>query len=120
MKHVFITLDDGKAASAEADRLIMLQYTFIELEIPSGFTPNGDLANDTWIISRPGGLEELRNADIKIFNKRGIEVFQTSGFDQPWDGTSNGEVLPSDTYFYTIDLHLRNKKTYRGTVTILR
>jgi gliding motility-associated-like protein len=98
----------------------MLQYTFIELEIPSGFTPNGDLANDKWVISRPGGIEKLKDAEIKIFNKRGIQVFRTNGFDQPWDGTLNGEVLPADTYFYMIDLNLRSKKTYRGVVILLR
>lgn len=120
IKDVFITLNDGEASSAEADRLIMLQYTFIELEIPSGFIFNGDLANDKWIISRPGGIEKLKNAEIKIFNKRGIQVFRASGFDQPWDGTLNGEVLPADTYFYMIDLNLRSKKTYRGVVILLR
>jgi gliding motility-associated-like protein len=120
IKDIFITLNDGEASSAEADRLIMLQYTFIELEIPSGFTPNGDLANDKWVISRPGGIEKLKDAEIKIFNKRGIQVFRTNGFDQPWDGTLNGEVLPADTYFYMIDLNLRSKKTYRGVVILLR
>jgi gliding motility-associated-like protein len=120
IKDIFITLNDGEASSAEADRLIMLQYTFIELEIPSGFTPNGDLANDKWIISRPGGIEKLKDAEIKIFNKRGIQVFRTNGFDQPWDGTLNGEVLPADSYFYMIDLNLRSKKTYRGIVILLR
>jgi gliding motility-associated-like protein len=120
MKRAAITLNDGKASSEEEERLIMLQYTFIDLEIPSGFTPNGDQANDHWIISRPGGIEKLKNADIKVFNRRGVQVFQTRGFEQPWDGTLNGEVLPADTYYYMIDLNLRNKKTYRGIITILR
>jgi gliding motility-associated-like protein len=120
MKSIFITLHDGKASSEERDRLIMPQYTFIDLEIPSGFTPNGDQANDSWIISRPGGIEKLKDAEIKVFNKRGIQVFRARGFERPWDGTINGEVLPADSYFYMIDLNLRNKKTYRGIVTILR
>jgi predicted enzyme involved in methoxymalonyl-ACP biosynthesis len=40
------------------------------------------------------------------------------GFEQ-WDGVWNGETLPSDTYFYTIELNY-NKVRYKGTVTILR
>jgi large repetitive protein len=120
-KTVFFTLNDGQTESVPKDKLILLQYTFIEFEIPSGFTPNGDQANDTWIIDRPGGgLDEMDHAVISVYNKKGILVFRAKGFDRPWDGTMNGELLPADTYFFTIDLQLRNKKTYKGIVTILR
>ncbi|MEX2232877.1 MAG: tandem-95 repeat protein [Cyclobacteriaceae bacterium] len=120
-KIVFFTLNDGETESVSKDKVIILRYTFIEFEIPSGFTPNGDHANDTWVIDRPGGgLEEMDNAIISVYNKQGVLVFRTKGFDRPWDGTMNGELLPADTYFFTIDLQLRNKKTYKGIVTILR
>jgi gliding motility-associated-like protein len=120
MKSVYFKANDGKVWSDEKDRIITLQYTFIELEIPSGFTPNGDNANDKWIITRPGGLEKLTEATIRVFTRRGVKVFETDGFDHPWDGTMNGEPLPADSYFFTIDLKLRSKKTYKGIVTILR
>lgn len=120
-KQVTFTLNDGEAESEATDKVIMLQYTFVEFEIPSGFTPNGDSANDTWIIDRPGGgLEEMDDAVISVYNKRGELVYRTRGFSRPWDGRRNGELLPADTYFYTIDLQLRSKKTYKGIVTILR
>lgn len=120
-KTVYVAVHDDEAEGERKDKFIVLQYTFVEFEIPSGFTPNGDQANDTWVIDRPGGgLEELDNAIISVYNKQGVLVFRGKGFDRPWDGTMNGEPLPADTYFYTIDLRLRNKKTYRGIVTILR
>jgi len=56
---------------------------------------------------------------IKVFNHRGLTVYESTGFENPWDGTFKGELLPVDTYFYTIDLKLLNQKTYKGTVTIL-
>lgn len=120
MKSVSIRVNDGNLWSEEKNLSIDLQYTFIELEIPSGFTPNGDQANDVWVITRPGGLEKLGNAEVSVFNKRGIQVFHAEGFDLAWDGTYKGQQLPADTYFYTIDLKLRNKKTYKGVVIILR
>jgi gliding motility-associated-like protein len=120
LKSVYFKANDGKLWSEEKDRIITLQYTFIELEIPSGFTPNGDNANDKWIITRPGGIEKFTDAIIRVYTKRGILVFETEGFDRPWDGTMNGDALPADTYFFTIDLKLRSKKTYKGIVTILR
>lgn len=120
-KTLYLTLNDGQTESGPVDKVIMLQYTFVEFEIPSGFTPNGDHANDTWIIDRPGGgLEEMDRAIISIYNKQGVLVYRSQGFDRAWDGTVNGELLPADTYFYTIDLQLRNRKTYKGIVTILR
>ena len=115
------TLYDADGPGPVRDKVIMLQYTFVEFEIPSGFTPNGDNMNDTWLIDRPGGgLEEMKDAVISIYNKRGVLVYRRRGFDQAWDGTMNGELLPADSYFFTIDLQLRNKKTYKGIVTILR
>ncbi|HEY0656343.1 MAG TPA: tandem-95 repeat protein [Chryseosolibacter sp.] len=120
MKTLTYTASDGQATSDPKDRLINLKYTFIDLEIPSGFTPNQDGANDYWIITRPGGLEQLNNAVIRVMNKRGVKVYEGEGFLNSWDGTMNGEPLPADTYFFTIDLNLRSKKTYKGTVTILR
>ena len=118
---VYFILNDGEGENAPQDKVIMLQYTFIEFEIPTGFTPNGDQANDAWVIDWPGGgLDEMDNAIISIYNKHGVLVHRSKGFDRPWDGTMNGELLPADTYFYTIDLQLRNRKTYKGIVTILR
>lgn len=117
---VFFILGDGENKGVAADKIILLQYTFIEFEIPTGFTPNGDYANDTWIITRPGGLEEMDHAVTSVYNLQGVLVFRVKGFDKPWDGTINGERLPAGTYFFTIDLQLRNKKTYKGIVTILR
>jgi gliding motility-associated-like protein len=120
-KEVTLSVNDGKTSSEPSGKVIMLQYTFVEFEIPSGFTPNGDQANDTWIIDRPGGgLEEMTNAVISVYNKQGLLVYRAKGFERPWDGTMQGELLPADTYFYTIDLQLRNNKTYKGIVTILR
>lgn len=118
---VYFIVNDGETESVPKDKVIMLQYTFVEFDIPSGFTPNGDQANDTWIIDRPGGgLEEMDNAIISVYNKQGVLVFRTKGFERPWDGTMNGALLPADSYYFTIDLQLRNKKTYKGVVTILR
>lgn len=120
-KTVYFRAHDGETQGEPTDKVILLQYTFIEFNIPSGFTPNGDNANDTWIIDRPGGgLEEMTDAVISVYNKQGILVYRANGFNRPWDGRMNGQLLPADTYFFTIDLRLRSRKTYKGIVTILR
>ncbi len=118
-KRVTIALSDGESLSTPRDRYIELIYTFEGIDIPNAFTPNGDNANDVWRISASKGVDQYNEAEIKIYSKRGLLLHQSVGFDKPWDGTYNGEVLPPDTYYYTIDLKY-NKIMYKGIVTILR
>jgi gliding motility-associated-like protein len=55
-----------------------------------------------------------------VYDKRGSLLYQATGFENEWDGISNGQVLPVDTYYYTIDLNLPYmKQTYKGVVSIL-
>jgi len=68
------------------------------LGFPRFFTPNGDDANPTWQVI---GTEEQFNqiTAIQIFNRYGKLITQqnaTSG----WDGTLNGNLLPSDDYWF--------------------
>jgi gliding motility-associated-like protein len=87
------------------------------LIIPNAISPNGDLINDTWNI----GLVELYpEVEIKVFNRWGETVWRSEkGYPQPWDGKSNGENLPIDSYHYIIDLHNGTKQMI-GTITIVR
>jgi len=70
-----------------------------KISIPNCFTPNGDGINDTWEIL---GLENYVNADIRIFNRNGVEVFYSKGYRQPWNGSIAGKPLPIATYYYVI------------------
>lgn len=120
MRLVSIELSDGKSQSAQHSRLIELIYTFEDLLIPAAFTPNeGDDVNKTWVITSPNGEGLYSDAEIRVYNKTGQLLFQTRGLDDPWTGIYNGTLLPTDTYYYTIDLHY-NKVRYKGTVTLLR
>ncbi|HMG91269.1 MAG TPA: gliding motility-associated C-terminal domain-containing protein, partial [Chryseolinea sp.] len=57
---------------------------------------------------------------IKVYNKRGLLLYESDEFERDWDGTFNGELLPVDTYYYTIVVKLPYvRQTYKGVVTIL-
>jgi large repetitive protein len=120
LKTLSFTVNDGKLPSEAVNRFVAMKFSFVHLDIPTGFTPNGDSANDTWVISRPGGVEDFDRAVISVFNKRGFLVHRQVGFTSAWDGRFNGETLPAGTYYFTIDLKLRSKRLYKGVVTILR
>jgi gliding motility-associated-like protein len=118
-RSVYIQISDGVANSSQQSRLIQLIYTFEDLQIPSAFSPNeGDDVNQTWSITSSKG-DFYPDAEIKVFNKNGQLLFEARGLDQPWTGIYNGALLPTDTYYYTIDLHY-NKVRYKGAVTLLR
>lgn len=119
-KTIYFTLSDGQLESEEAIRTIAIE-TSVDLDIPNAFTPNGDTANDTWRVRPVANAHQFDKAVIKVYNKRGLLIFESKGFEESWDGSFEGKLLPVDTYYYTIDLKLTyTKKTYKGTVTILR
>ncbi|WP_026726155.1 T9SS type B sorting domain-containing protein [Flavobacterium sasangense] len=73
------------------------------LGIPDYFTPNGDGYNDYWNIK---GINSRFNANtiIYIFDRFGKLVKQISPLGQGWDGTFNGNQMPSSDYWYSVQL----------------
>jgi gliding motility-associated-like protein len=87
------------------------------IKIPNCFTPNGDGINDVWVID---GLNQFTEAEVKVFNRQGAEVYNSKGYNTPWNGTINGKKLPMATYYYVILLNdgFRNNP-FTGWVQIL-
>lgn len=119
-KKISIKVSDSFSTSLPATREIRTKALDIDLDIPSGFTPNGDSANDTWVIKPIKVSEELSKAVVRVYHRNGTLLFESVGFEKEWDGRLNGEVLPCDSYFYTIDLGNNFVKSIKGIVTILR
>jgi len=73
------------------------------LNIPTGFTPNGDGLNDVLEIL---GSERCLPIDITVFNRWGQIVYSKVDYDNSWNGNSNsGEAIPDGTYFLRVDFH---------------
>lgn len=86
------------------------------LGFPKFFTPNGDGYNDYW---KPFGLNYLETSvTVEIYNRYGKLMKQLSALGNGWDGTFNGNRLPSDDYWFIITL--TNEKKYRGHFTLKR
>ncbi len=88
-----------------------------DLGIVTAFTPNGDGVNDTWIIDN---ITLHPNARVSILNREGKVVFESIGYEVPWDGTFEGRELPLDTYYYVIDLEDSGERSFEGFVMILK
>lgn len=86
------------------------------LDIPSVFSPNGDGINDEWVIHN---IELYPDCVMLIFSNWGRIVFESNGYTLNWDGSFNGNPLPSGTYYYTLSLS-ENLEPLKGTVTIVK
>ncbi|OXA91151.1 Ig-like domain-containing protein [Flavobacterium hercynium] len=86
------------------------------------FTPNNDGANDLFKIDC---IEAYPNNELKVFNRYGSLVYSKKGYENDWNGTANvsgvlsrGDMLPTGTYFYVIDIGDGTIK--KGWLSIMR
>ncbi len=85
------------------------------LDYPHFFTPNGDGFNDLWEVKN---IELMPNYSISIFDRYGKLLKQMNQNSSGWNGTFNGQELPSDDYWFT--LLFANGKTVKGHFSLKR
>ncbi len=91
---------------------------FPYIYVPTGFTPNNDGENDVLFV-RGLFIDELT---FVIYDRWGDQVFETDNQDIGWDGTKNGEPLPSGVFGYYLRAVCKNGEVYtrQGNVTLVR
>lgn len=82
------------------------------LFIPEGLSPNEDGLNDVFAIEC---IEEYPNNLLKIYNRLGVQIYESRNYQNDWDGKPNlgipttSGLLPVGTYFYILDLNTGEK-----------
>ena len=94
----------------------MTIFVVENVDIINGFSPNGDGVNDTWELPF---LSDYPNAIVEVYNRWGLQVFRSERYVKPWDGTYEGDLLPSASYYYVIDYTGNGSRVETGAVTIL-
>jgi gliding motility-associated-like protein len=79
-------------------------------------TPNGDGVNDVWKIEN---ISTFSEAELMIFDRWGKIIYQVTGYDNTWGGTSGTDILPDGTYYYVITFPT-SSIVYKGSITLLR
>ena len=85
------------------------------LMYPKFFTPNGDSYNDVWGIKFHDNEPNLK---VHIFDRYGKFLKQLTLKDPFWDGTYNGEMMPSTDYWFVV--YRENGKEHRGHFSMKR
>jgi len=94
---------------AEGTKLTLVNTEKCPADIPNVITPNNDGTNDTFKITGNDGVSKL-----KIFNRWGEIVFETSTYKNDWDGGN----ASAGVYYYIYEMP--NGKSKTGTLTIIR
>ncbi len=95
----FVTVLDEFGCEG-SDSLTLIQQCPTDLYIPNVFSPNGDNQNDAFKIL--GG--DIKTMHLRIFNRWGELVFETTDLEQGWNGNYFGEELaPTGVYIYKLD-----------------
>ncbi len=93
--------------------------------IPNAFSPNGDGANDVFMIF--SGLDVVRIKTLKLFNRWGTMVYDR--FDFPpndpvygWNGVHRGELQNAGVYAYYAEVEFIDGSIdkFEGDVTLVR
>ena len=110
-----ITVRDLNGCGEESTTIMVMDY-------PPFFTPNDDTYNDTWQIY---GISDQPDAVIYIFDRYGKLLKQLSPTGQGWDGTYNGNPLPTSDYWFTVEYRepndpTNNKKQFKAHFTLKR
>ncbi len=117
----WVQVSDFVCSAADTIRINAERCACI-VRMPNAFTPNGDGKNDVFRAVFENDCP-VTDFYLRIYNRYGALVFQTSNPYQGWDGQFNGDRAEAGTYFY--DMRMQHgtglhqlKKT--GDVVLIR
>lgn len=98
--------------------LVKVDFVCGDFFIPNVFSPNGDGLNDD--VNIHGFC--IATFNLRIFNRWGELVFQTTDKTRGWDGTYRGKAMDTGVFVYSVDgITIENKPfSQKGNITLLR
>ncbi|MBR9921957.1 MAG: T9SS type B sorting domain-containing protein [Bacteroidetes bacterium] len=120
---VFVAVTNEDGCIAEDLLRILIEKERI-VEVPTGFSPNGDGENDLLLVHGKEGTEVER---IQVFDRWGELLYQAGGFPVNqtqigWDGNFRGQEMSSGVYIWYLEVIYEDgsRESLKGSVTLLR
>ncbi len=116
----FLQVTDDKGCSSELTSVTVDDRRFPCLDERVVITPDGNGANDEFIIFCVGDYPDNH---LEIYNRWGQLVFEADNYDNTWEGTTqDGQALPEGPYYYVLEYTdpEGNRIQQKGSLTILR
>lgn len=110
----------GNVSTCSFDINVKQEHT--KLDVPQLLTPDGNTVNDSWII---GNIELYKENKVMIVDRWGSVIYTETGYNNEgkvWKGrNTQGSVVPSGTYFFTISIRSGNQNSEtRGFIEVVR
>jgi gliding motility-associated-like protein len=111
-----ITDTNGCTGTTIASKFFIIPNNYY---FPNTFTPDGDKINDEFKIN---GFIQIRNFSMKVYNRWGEQVFESTNPDKGWDGTFMGEKVPNGNFIYIVEFEdmTGNKIEKKGYIMVMR
>jgi gliding motility-associated-like protein len=113
------TLSATNNCGATVDQMIVAKG-LCTVFVPTGFTPNNDGKNDLF---KALGTEAVTEFNLKIFNRGGQVVFESTDKNKGWDGKLGDQPQPTGVFIYLVrykDIYSTNPALIKGTLTLIR
>ena len=116
---VMVTDDNGCIASDTVSLFVRICED-AEIEVPNMITPNGDGNNDNFWLYKQEGIDRLDF--IRVWDRWGNLVFETTNLNDKWDGKYQGETVNPGVFAYHIKgICISGEKLeMQGNVTVIR
>ncbi|WP_276482115.1 gliding motility-associated C-terminal domain-containing protein [Paraflavitalea pollutisoli] len=98
---------------------LVVRRGICRIAIPNAFTPGKSQNNSFKVLNAAG----LRNFSLRIFNRWGSQVFQTTDPTFGWNGCVSGAPQPAGTYVYMVnylDDDAGKPVFQKGVLTLIR
>ena len=94
------------------------------IAVPTGFTPNGDSANDKLVVH---GQQSARIALFRVYDRWGELLYEAKDFatndeSMGWDGSFRGEALNPGVYIWVVEAVYRDgvREVFKGETTLIK
>jgi len=110
-----IQVEDDYTHSMSSQAQVEVLLNEIEnFEASNIFTPNSAF-NKYWTIRN---VERYVDFELSIRNNTGKIVYQTTNYNNDWNGTYNNKPLPTGTYYYFFENEAKTK-LFKGFINII-
>ncbi|EDP96921.1 T9SS type B sorting domain-containing protein [Kordia algicida OT-1] len=122
-QEIFVTVTNGNGCKSITNFFVdpdcyETVVDIANISFPGFFTPNNDMANDTWNV-RGISIAVQQTAIMYIFDRYGKLLFYFKpGQTQGWDGTYRGKPMPSNEYWYKFQTS--EGQTFSGSFSLIR
>jgi gliding motility-associated-like protein len=113
--YTFVVTDPATSCSS-SDSLKVTVIRNYDIWVPTAFSPNADSNNDFFFV-RGNNVKEFT---IRIYDRWGNKVFQTSNLAEGWNGEYQNRIINSGILVYVLDYILNDGVTgnMKGNITI--